>query len=241
MREAESRNEKLMIVGDFNCKVGQSIKGNTEEVTCSGKRLIETVKNQDLFILNSHKKCEGTWTRKERGKKSVIDYALIKSIDEPAVVSVQIDEDKLVTPHTLGKKITYSDHCAMIIRMDWNKAGGGGRKEEKYLDLDTLKERTQKAGLSKITRKNGNVQEKYTEWQDKLISIIEKCKRKVKRKKEGSLKVLRKLMKIKRRVKKVKKRKMIDKKRKLIELQEKLIDEYMQQERKIGVKELVYL
>lgn len=114
--------------------------------------------------------------------------------------------------------------------MDWSKTIGEGKKEEKYIDLGTLKERTQKAGLCNILKRRGEAQEKYTKWQSKLISVIEKCKRKVKRKKKGSLKITRKLMKIKRKIKKEKSKSMMDKKRKLLELQEKLIDEYMRQE-----------
>lgn len=231
VKEAENRQENLIIVGDFNCKIGKAIKGNTEEITSAGKKLVEMAKKLDLHILNSNGRCKGIWTRNERGKKSVIDYAITKAVDETAVERVQIDEEKLVTPHTLGKKITYSDHCAMIVRMNWNKALREERKEEKYLDLDTLKEKTQKAGLSKIAMRKIGMQEKYKIWQSKLSSIVEKCKRKVKKKKRETLKVTRRLMKIKRKIKKVKHRNKIDRKRKLLELQEKLIDEYMQQER----------
>ena len=68
--------EKILIRGDFNCKLGNMIEGNTNEISKYGKIMLKTVTDEDLVILNASEKCEVTWTR-IGDKKSVIDYILV--------------------------------------------------------------------------------------------------------------------------------------------------------------------
>ncbi|NQY07805.1 MAG: hypothetical protein HRT68_16805, partial [Flavobacteriaceae bacterium] len=42
------KDEKVLIAGDFNCKVGDVIEGNREEVSKSGKMLLKMVKEEQL-------------------------------------------------------------------------------------------------------------------------------------------------------------------------------------------------
>ena len=44
-------NEKMYLVGDFNAKIGDVIKGNKDEVSKSGKILKEMILGQDLSLL----------------------------------------------------------------------------------------------------------------------------------------------------------------------------------------------
>ena len=82
--EARERGQKLMILGDFNCKIGDAIPGNKPEVSKSGKLMKQMVKKQKLSILNSIDVCEGTWTRTEGDSKSIIDYVLMWK-EEPSL------------------------------------------------------------------------------------------------------------------------------------------------------------
>ena len=66
--EAEKENENFMVVGDFNCKIGNKIKNNKEEVSDFGKNFLKTVEDQELEIINSNEKCKGLWTRIEKEK-----------------------------------------------------------------------------------------------------------------------------------------------------------------------------
>ena len=75
---AKQNNQKLMLVGDFNCKIGQTIKGNKEEVTKSGKIFNEMITKNKLMVLNSMEECKGVWTREEGGTKSVLNKNKIK-------------------------------------------------------------------------------------------------------------------------------------------------------------------
>ena len=77
VQEAKKRDEKVLITGDLNCKIGNVIKGNKEEVTKSGKIFKDMIKNQELTILNSSKKCVGKWTRIEGETKSILDYIIV--------------------------------------------------------------------------------------------------------------------------------------------------------------------
>ena len=60
--------EKLVLVGDFNCKVGKLIEGNSETVTKGGLLLQKLVNKHNLLILNAKPNCQGKWTRSQEGK-----------------------------------------------------------------------------------------------------------------------------------------------------------------------------
>ena len=88
----------MFLTGDFNAKIGTNIIGNKEEITKSGKILMQMVLQQDLTILNASDKCTGTWTRISGEEKAVLDYAFVMQSDEYYINNVQIDEEKLNTP-----------------------------------------------------------------------------------------------------------------------------------------------
>ena len=63
--QSNKKGESTIILGDFNCKVGNYIKNNKEEVTKGGKLLLNMIKKYNLDIVNRLECCEGLWTRKE--------------------------------------------------------------------------------------------------------------------------------------------------------------------------------
>ena len=69
--ETEKLNEKILIIGDFNCKVGNIEINNKKVITKSGKLLKQMTKEQDLSILNDSVICKGVWTRILGKQKSV--------------------------------------------------------------------------------------------------------------------------------------------------------------------------
>ena len=62
---AKEKEQKLLLMGDFNCKVGDKIKGNTKEVSKSGKTFLKMVRDNKLKIMNIMEICQGIWTRVE--------------------------------------------------------------------------------------------------------------------------------------------------------------------------------
>ena len=44
----EEKGQKIMMVGDFNCKIGDEINGNRKDVTKSAKYLLKLERNHQL-------------------------------------------------------------------------------------------------------------------------------------------------------------------------------------------------
>ena len=97
-KAAVENGEKIMILGDFNCKIGLEIAGNNEEVSKGGRELLKLANKLSLKILNSHKCCSGLWTRQQDDERSVLDYILIKKEDVKQVNLMKIDGERDVTP-----------------------------------------------------------------------------------------------------------------------------------------------
>ena len=114
-------------MGDFNCKVGDAITGNTESISKGGKMLLKMINEENLNLVNSLKVCKGKWTWYRRFKetgheqKSILDYFIINEEVSSTITQAIIDEEKNYTPHreTNGESIgTYSDHRSFIVSMN---------------------------------------------------------------------------------------------------------------------------
>ena len=119
---AEEKQQKL--IGDFNCKAGNLIRGNTEQVTKGSSILMKMINRKQLYLLNTDRRCKGVFTRTQgTDPPSVLDYAMIRNTDID-VKSMIIDEDKEMIPHYYkeeeGKvKQVNTDHYAVVIAMDY--------------------------------------------------------------------------------------------------------------------------
>ena len=114
VKKSKQDNERVVITGDFNAKVGETIQGNNKVVSKSGKILLKTAVEADLSILNKSTKCQGKWTRIQGKEKSILDYILIFQDDEQYINHIEIDEEKMHTPgYKENSRTVYTDHCAM--------------------------------------------------------------------------------------------------------------------------------
>ena len=135
IRQARMKKQEVLLVGDFNCKVGSRINRNTKEISKGGKLLIDLADKHGLKILNESSVCKGLWTREKKvlnhTEKSVLDYVLIDEQDEELVESMIIDEEREFTPyHIEDGQHTYSDHKTIQLDIKWNmrhKPGEGMR------------------------------------------------------------------------------------------------------------------
>ena len=93
--KANINQQNIIIIGDFNAKVGQKVRGNNKEISKAGKLLIKMVKDNKLNIVNNNPIAEGLWTRIDEKTKSVLDYVIIKQQDEHCIKKMNIDEDKV--------------------------------------------------------------------------------------------------------------------------------------------------
>ena len=114
---AKEKQQRVVLLGDFNCKIGEEIKGNRPDVTKGGKLLLKLADVNKLCILNKSDQCFGLWTRTDEKSKSVIDYVLIDQDSDSAVDKMVIDEAKEFAPKSVDSQ--YSDHNAILAKFNW--------------------------------------------------------------------------------------------------------------------------
>ena len=176
---AKQKDQKVLMMGDLNCKVGDRIEGNTTEISKSGKNLLQLIKSNRLKILNETEKCEGLWTRMDGKSKSVLDYLIIDRTDEPAFTSMLIDEEGEYAPkrQEVNNKST-SDHNMIIARFNW-MIDNETPKEAKKMVITTkgysrIKKEINERKLSKIWERNETFEVLYGEWKQEIDNIVNK-------------------------------------------------------------------
>ena len=133
----KENNQQIIILGDFNAKIGNYIKNNKETITKGGRHLKRLVEKQNLCIVNGESnKCEGLWTREQGEEKSVIDYVITTKKDLNTIKTMKIDEEKefgiykVEIQGTKQCRKIYSDHNAIMLNMDFiSKMEAKGKKK----------------------------------------------------------------------------------------------------------------
>ena len=194
---AKQKNQKLLLMGDFNCKIGERVKGNTQEVSRSGKDFLKMAKSNKLLIINESEKCTGIWTREEGNSKSVLDYMLIDKEDEIALSEMLIDEEKMYAPVRSEKnqETVTSDHNTMITKFNWIIDTEGFKERPKTVltkkGMSKVSQEMNHRKLSNIWKKDQPFEETFDEWKDEVNKIAEKNKIKVKKQnKRKNIKIL---------------------------------------------------
>ena len=74
---AKEKHQQVLMVGDFDVKLGNHISGNKEIVSKSGRcsKIIILKHNLDTINANENKS-KGKWTREQREERSIIDYVI---------------------------------------------------------------------------------------------------------------------------------------------------------------------
>ena len=73
----KEEKQQVLIIGEFNVKIGEAVEGNKTQVTKGGRQLLKLANKENMIILNTVKeKCKGVWTRVQGEEKSIIDYVL---------------------------------------------------------------------------------------------------------------------------------------------------------------------
>ena len=158
--KGKERQQKIMVVGDLNCKIGKVIKGNSENVSKGGRLLMKLVEKMDMEIINGHPKCKGLWTRVEDETKSVLDYVIINKDHVESVEEMKIDEEREITPYSKGSiegERTYTDHNTIIINnMNWRITSIRKSKERLVMNEKSkrnFKKATEKGILTEIWKR----------------------------------------------------------------------------------------
>ena len=125
IERCEIAGDKMILLGDFNARIHNS-GGDTTEISPNGKLLEKVVSENDLTVVNLEPITSGKFTRIQKRRhgdvaKSTLDYVMVK--DPELVLNMVIDEEKIFCPYreTMSrntKKVTFSDHCAILIDTD---------------------------------------------------------------------------------------------------------------------------
>ena len=214
VQESGKNNESIMIVGDFNSKIGKDIEGNHDVVTRGGRKLRKFVEKQGLKIINSQERCEGTWTRDEKGVKSVLDYVLVDDELSDHIKEMKVhDEDRDISPFHLKQvttkkiKTIYSDHNPITVKTDLIMMKIQTQEKQKKIVMtkegrERYKTELQKEGISKIFDESDDIEEVYEKWEKKVMEIRKKNETTRKLTEKRVSKSMRLLMKEKKKIKK---------------------------------------
>ena len=71
VRESAENRESVIVVGDFNCKVGEMVKGNKKEISNGGRKLVKFAEKEGLVIGNDMAISNRTRTREDRKSRSI--------------------------------------------------------------------------------------------------------------------------------------------------------------------------
>ena len=123
----KEKKQQILILRDFNTKIGEAIEGNKTQVTKGGRLQLKLANKENMIILNTVKeKCKGVWTRVQGDEKSIIDYVLTDVSSAKTVKEMKIHEEKQYGLHKLDKNTApnenikiYSDHNSILINLDF--------------------------------------------------------------------------------------------------------------------------
>ena len=91
---AREKYQQVLMVGDFNVKIGERIPGN-KETSKGGGQLKRIIEKYNLNIINANEdKCKGKWTREQGEERSMIDYVITSQEYMDTIKSMEIDEEK---------------------------------------------------------------------------------------------------------------------------------------------------
>ena len=123
---ASVAGDPVLMVGDFNAKLGKSIvKDDIHDMRSNGQKLHNLIIMYNLNVVNSTEICSGTFTRANNkivGEKSVLDYVNVSDELIRYIKNMQIDTAKQFTPwRTLKSGKRFSGHNAIILKAEYSK------------------------------------------------------------------------------------------------------------------------
>ena len=204
VERAKLCGEQILIVGDLNAKLGHPIiKNDVYDISMNGQLVKEVIDEHGMSVAKSLNKCTGTWTRtrnfKNKFEKSVIDYVIMSRELEENLINMYIDEEKEFCPYSArktkkGKKITHSNHNALILNFELIMNRRGEVKQTTKPVLKFTKEGMKKFSsltennevLCNIWQKDLGFQKKYKLWTKEFEKAPYKCFERIHPKKENS-------------------------------------------------------
>ena len=186
--KAKEEDQQSIIIGDFDAKIGDRIKGNMSTVTKGGRQLLKMIDKYDMKIVNEEQEiCKGLWTREQRKDKSVIDYMITDKKYFTTIKGMHIDQNKEYATFKIQRKESgdikkiYSDHNVIILKVDLMTE----MQKEKIKKVITkgYKEYQQILQHKKISKiiQTGNLQNQYDLWSQAIEDTIKKVEKTIKK------------------------------------------------------------
>ena len=205
----KKKKQQILIIGDFNAKIGEAVEGNKTQVTKGGRQLLKLANKENMIILNTVKeKCKGVWTRVQGEEKSIIDYVLTDASSANTVKEMKIDEEKQYGLHKLyrntatneNRKI-YSDHNSILISLDFDTPNEEERPKKIITKEEYKRYRTiiEEENVSKLLNL-GDLQESYNKWSIAIENSIKTAKNKNNKSKKRYQRATKNSQKIERRI-----------------------------------------
>ena len=189
LSKAAARGDNIILLGDFNRKVGLAGGGDDARVSYGGKKILDLLQSGEFLLVNSMSDIVtgGPHTRVDPTPPhncSVLSLVIVSASLASHVEALNIDSDRNFTPKRVrrtsnGFKVTHSDHFLLELRLnnlpsipkkivtrDWffRKTNGWRR----------YKEETEKAAakIKEIVKNNSNIEyidRKLTKMQTSLL------------------------------------------------------------------------
>ena len=209
-------DDPVILLGDLNAHVGndlEGIPGNHSKINKNGNKLRDFIDRRNLTLVNSMELCKGKWTRQDKrsGNKTIIDLVIVNEDMQPKLKSMNIDEERLITPARFIKRNgkseeVQSDHNCITIEISGNP--GISRNKITRWNLRNEKSLNQ---FSKITENivmkeswltPGDVNFKYKRWHNQVKSVMYQCFNRVTEKNNHSSNLTTKLIEEQKTIKK---------------------------------------
>ena len=112
IEESTEGNEHVLIMGDFNGRIGDRIPYGDPVCNVNGMKFLDFCNDVNMSIFNCSRKCQGKITWFRNNLSSTIDYIIGNDKTENCLNSMMVDEDRNLN---LG-----SDHNMIILNMVFN-------------------------------------------------------------------------------------------------------------------------
>ena len=126
IQDAREHKQQVIVLGDFNAKVGTKIQGNKETITKGERLLLKIIQKEIMSLVNADKhRCKGLWTREQGKQKSVFDYVINSTEYLNSIKEMIIDETKEHATYILDQENQdlekkYSDHNVILLKIDFH-------------------------------------------------------------------------------------------------------------------------
>ena len=185
IERCKTSEETPIVLGDLNARI--TGLQNVVAHSANGKLLEELLTRSELVAANFLELTTGKWTRIQGSingtKKSILDYILMENQLCSLVKEMTIDDERIATPYRITgykerRKVTYTDHCALIVNLNCAK-GAHKCSSEKTKVWNFTDEGYAK--YSQITedpiplKASKSSDEAYSLWMNEVLSILQKC------------------------------------------------------------------